>query len=226
MIKKDDLKDFGVKVDWRRSFITTDINPYYDSFVRWQFNRLKNHEKPKIKFGERYTVYSIKDGQACMDHDRSTGEGVGVQEYTGIKLEIIQDEITKPASEKDTYDGVPVGDLLAKNIDKFGGRKLYMVAATLRPETMYGQTNCFVGVDIEYGVYQVNDKECWICTERAAKNMAYQGLFEKRGEIVKLLDLKGSDLVGVPLKAPLTSYEKVYTLPMEGVSPKKVINKY
>lgn len=217
----DDLKHFGAKVDWRRSFITTDVNPYYDSFVRWQFNRLKNHEKPKIKFGERYTVYSIKDGQACMDHDRSTGEGVGVQEYTGIKLEILQDEITKPANEKDTYDGVPVGDLLAKNIDKFGGRKLYMVAATLRPETMYGQTNCFVGIDIDYGVYQVNDKECWICTERAAKNMAYQGLFEKRGEIIKLLDLKGSDLVGVPLKAPLTSYEKVYTLPMEGVSPKK-----
>jgi leucyl-tRNA synthetase len=24
-------------VDWRRSFITTDMNPYYDSFVRWQF---------------------------------------------------------------------------------------------------------------------------------------------------------------------------------------------
>lgn len=216
-----DLKDFGVKVDWRRSFITTDINPYYDSFIRWQFNRLKNHETPKIKFGERYTVYSIKDGQACMDHDRSTGEGVGVQEYTGIKLEILLNEITKPDSEKDTVKGVPVGDVISKNMDKFGGRKVYMIAATLRPETMYGQTNCFVGVDIDYGVFQANDKECWICTERAAKNMAYQGLFEKRGEIVKLLDLKGIDLVGVPLKAPLTSYEKVYTLPMEGVSPKK-----
>ena len=30
-----DLKDFGVFVDWRRSFITTDVNPYYDSFIRW-----------------------------------------------------------------------------------------------------------------------------------------------------------------------------------------------
>jgi len=32
---------FGTGVDWRRSFITTSINPYYDSFIRWQFNTLK-----------------------------------------------------------------------------------------------------------------------------------------------------------------------------------------
>jgi leucyl-tRNA synthetase len=31
----------GCGVDWRRSFITTDMNPYYDSFVRWQFWTLK-----------------------------------------------------------------------------------------------------------------------------------------------------------------------------------------
>ena len=36
-----DLKDFCTYTDWRRSFITTDKNPYYDSFIRWQFNTLK-----------------------------------------------------------------------------------------------------------------------------------------------------------------------------------------
>ncbi|KAK3783593.1 hypothetical protein RRG08_066857, partial [Elysia crispata] len=45
-----DLRRMGVKVDWRRSFITTDANPYYDSFVRWMFIRLK--ERNKIKFGK------------------------------------------------------------------------------------------------------------------------------------------------------------------------------
>ena len=30
-----DLKKFGVHTDWRRSFITTDKNPYYDKFIRW-----------------------------------------------------------------------------------------------------------------------------------------------------------------------------------------------
>ena len=43
---------FDLQVDWRRSFITTDANPYYDSFVRWQFVRLK--ERNKIKFGKRW----------------------------------------------------------------------------------------------------------------------------------------------------------------------------
>lgn len=36
-----DLQQFGIRTDWRRSFITTDANPYYDAFVRWQFNILK-----------------------------------------------------------------------------------------------------------------------------------------------------------------------------------------
>lgn len=44
----DDLKLLGAAIDWRRTFITTDKNPYYDSFVRWQFHILK--EKGKVKF--------------------------------------------------------------------------------------------------------------------------------------------------------------------------------
>lgn len=75
------------QIDWRRTFITTDINPYYDSFVRWQFNHLK--ARNKIAYGKRYTIYSPKDGQPCMDHDRSTGEGVGPQEYTLIKMKVV-----------------------------------------------------------------------------------------------------------------------------------------
>jgi len=30
-----DLKRLGVAVDHRRSFITTNLNPYYDSFIQW-----------------------------------------------------------------------------------------------------------------------------------------------------------------------------------------------
>jgi len=61
--------------DWRRSFITTARNPYYDQFIKWQFHHLK--ENGKIKFGKRYTIFSELDGQPCADHDRSKGEGVG-----------------------------------------------------------------------------------------------------------------------------------------------------
>ena len=36
---KVDLQSMGLAVDWRRTFVTTDVNPFYDSFVRWQFIR-------------------------------------------------------------------------------------------------------------------------------------------------------------------------------------------
>jgi leucyl-tRNA synthetase len=189
-LAEEDLKSLGVRVDWRRSFITTDANPYYDSFVRWQFIKLK--ERKKIKFGKRcntnsqhitvpqltdthsllysldlkggvkvacrrvkapvpthklfprlsnsplafrdnfrkgvavssvevlnacdlfrrhvaliyltrypwypkgsnplprHTIFSPLEGQPSMDHDRATGEGVGPQEYTLIKMKVVE----------------------------------------------------------------------------------------------------------------------------------------
>jgi len=46
-------------------------------------------EKSKIIYGKKYTIYSGLDGQPCADHDRASGEGVGPQEYTGIKIELL-----------------------------------------------------------------------------------------------------------------------------------------
>lgn len=40
-IAQSDITAFGGRVDWRRSFVTTPANPYYDSFVRWQMNKLR-----------------------------------------------------------------------------------------------------------------------------------------------------------------------------------------
>ena len=84
---KNDLISMGCHIDWRRSFITTDLNPFYDSFIRWQFRKLK--DLGKIKFGKRQTIFSVLDGQACLDHDRSSGEGVVPKEYTVIKLKVL-----------------------------------------------------------------------------------------------------------------------------------------
>jgi leucyl-tRNA synthetase len=153
---KEDCSRIGLAIDWRRSFITTDANPFYDSFVRWQMNRL--HELGKVKFGKRYTIYSVKDAQPCMDHDRQTGEGVGPQEYTAIKLEVV--DFTNAAKEKIKHVEHALKD-----------KRIYFVAATLRPETMYGQTCCFVGPKITYGMFE-NGTDVYICTPRAAKNMA------------------------------------------------------
>jgi leucyl-tRNA synthetase len=118
---QDDIKDMGCKVDWRRSFITTEVNPYYDAFIRWQFWTLK--AQGRVLFGKRYAVWSPKDGQPCADHDRASGEGFGPQEYTIIKM-----EVASPYPEK------------LKSLER-AGRKVFFAAATLRPETMYGQVS-------------------------------------------------------------------------------------
>lgn len=201
-----DLTNLGCRVDWRRSMVTTDANPYYDAFVRWQMNRLK--EMGKIKFGKRYTVYSPKDGQACMDHDRSTGEGVNVQEYTALKLRV--KEWAAPAQEK-VSSKIPEGG------------NVYFVPATLRPETMYGQNCCFVGPSIDYGVYEiVKGKEYYFVSDRAARNMAFQGVTPEWGVYPKVADLKGSDVVGTLVAAPLSVHKQgVRILPMESVKASK-----
>lgn len=195
----DDLKSFGLKVDWRRSFITTDANPYFDSFVRWHLYTLK--ERGRVKFGKRHTIYSPKDGQPCMDHDRQTGEGVGCQEYTLIKM-----RASEPFPEK---------------MKPLSGKDVFLVAATLRPETMYGQTNCWVHPDIKYVAIQTATGEVFVCTRRAARNMSFQDFTAENGKVDILLELSGQDIMGLPLKAPLTSYDVIYTLPMLTIKESK-----
>lgn len=44
----------------------------------------------RIVKDKRYTVFSPLDGQPCADHDRASGEGVGPQEYTLIKMKALE----------------------------------------------------------------------------------------------------------------------------------------
>lgn len=196
----EDMSKLGVKVDWRRSFITTPANPFYDAFVRWQFNHLRRKEK--IKFGKRYTIYSPKDGQPCMDHDRASGEGVGPQEYTLIKMQV-------------------VGSLPSK-LQAQQGKSIFLLAATLRPETMYGQTNCWLAPGITYLVFESAEPNVLFCTtRRAAINMSYQDLTGANGEIKVVAEVSGADLLGCKLKAPHTKYEYIYALPMMTIKEDK-----
>ncbi|CAA0820552.1 Unknown protein [Striga hermonthica] len=192
----EDLKAFGLGCDWRRTFITTDMNPYFDSFVRWQVRKLK--DMGKIVKDLRYTIYSPLDGQPCADHDRASGEGVIPQEYTLIKMEVISPFPPKMSSALE-------------------GKKVYLAAATLRPETMYGQTNCWVLPDGKYGAFEINDTEVFILTRRAALNLAYQKLSRVPEKPTCLVELTGQDLIGLPLKAPLACNDVIYTLPMLSV---------
>lgn len=206
-----DLDSMGARVDWRRQFVTTDANPYYDAFVRWQMNRL--HELGKIMYGNRYTLYSPKDGQPCMDHDRTEGEGIGPQEYSALKLQVKEwspemAELVKGKVEDDA--------------------KVYFVPATLRPETMYGQNSCFVGPKIKYGLFKLKEKEYIVVTKRAAWNMAFQGHFfcdkfpKTQDELPQVLEVQGSAFIGTLVNAPLSFHTAgIRILPMDSVSATK-----
>jgi leucyl-tRNA synthetase len=199
------LTDMGCAIDWRRSFVTTYENPYYDSFVRWQITRLK--ELGKIRFGKRYTVYSPKDGQPCLDHDRSEGEAVQVQEYAVLKCQVKQWSESAERALRSTQ--------LSEN------SKVYLVPATLRPETMYGQTNLFVSPEITYGIYHISDSEYFLMTDHAARNMAYQNIFLHWGEYRKAAQLKGSDIIGTLVSTPLSRRQEVYVIPMSSIKETK-----
>lgn len=71
------------------------------------------------------------------------------------------------------------------------GKPVFLVAATLRPETMYGQTNCWVRPDMKYVAFETADGEVYICTRRAARNMAYQGFTKEEGNLNILVELTG-----------------------------------
>ncbi|KAK9157061.1 hypothetical protein Scep_003635 [Stephania cephalantha] len=191
-LAQEDLKAFGLGCDWRRSFITTDMNPFYDSFVKWQMRKLK--EMGKIVKDMRYTIYSPLDGQPCADHDRASGEGVQPQEYTLIKMEVVPP--------------------FPPQLRSLEGRRVFLAAATLRPETMYGQTNSWVLPDGKYGAFEINETDVFILTERAALNLAYQKLSRFPEKPTSLLGLTGHDLIGLPVKSPLAFNEIIYCLPM------------
>ena len=64
-----DAKSMGFALDDRYSFRTTYLNPPYDAFVTWQFNKLK--EKGYVKKGKHPVVWCPKDNLPVGDHDRA-----------------------------------------------------------------------------------------------------------------------------------------------------------
>jgi leucyl-tRNA synthetase len=179
------LKRMGLSVDWRRSFITTPENPYYSKFVEWFLTKLK--KKGLIKYGNQYTVWSIKDNQACSDHARKTGEGVRPTRHTMFK--------------------VPIGD--SPSI-MFGSRTFLCGILNARDEdecannsecgsSMDGKyvelENVYVYPNVLYGIYELKNSDYVICDEQTAMILAYQGHTSKLGEIKKISEMKGTQLL-------------------------------
>lgn len=83
---KKDLESYGMSIDWRRQFITTDLNPRYDKFIKWQFNTLK--KKGLVVKGKHPVVWCPKENAPVGDHARSEGEGETPQEFLLFKHQL------------------------------------------------------------------------------------------------------------------------------------------
>jgi UDPglucose 6-dehydrogenase len=78
----------GCGVDWRRSFVTTDANPFYDAFVAWQMRTLK--AQGKIVKDKRLAVWGlafkpntddVRSSVAINLVERMVAEGANVVAY-------------------------------------------------------------------------------------------------------------------------------------------------
>ena len=165
---QEDLQALGLAVDWRRSFITTDQNPAYDTFIRWQFNRLR--EGDYLRKGSFPVVWCPERETVVGDHDRVSGEGETPQEYCLLK---------------------------------FRGDAGTLVAATLRPETVFGQTNLWVDGSGTYARARV-DGEVWVCSLQMPAKLRLQG-----HEVEELGTIAGRELIGQRYAPPGIDHELI-----------------
>lgn len=181
-----DYKSFGFLID-DRPFITT-IDKIYNRFITWQF--LKLEEKGLLKQGEYYATYCEHCGPVAVDpseSDISKGGNAEKVEYTLLKF-------------KTTLQNHP----------EYG--EVYIIAATLRPETVFGQTNLWIDPNVEYAIIKVGE-EVWIGSKPFARKLSFQK------ENVEPVDtIKGSELIGKHVLAPGINKE-IVVLPSKFCDP-------
>ena len=95
---------------------------------------------------------------------------------------------------------------------KFKCGDLYLVAATLRPETVYGQTNFWVNPDVEYVKVRRKD-EVWVISRPSYDKMRFQ-----KDDLVLDGTIKGTELIGRTCVAPVI-HREVPVLPATFCKP-------
>lgn len=80
---------------------------------------------------------------------------------------------------------------------KFKCGDVFLVAATLRPETVYGQVNFWVNPEVEY-VKMKKGSETWIVSPQAAEKLSYQ-----MDDISVIGKIHGKEMIGWMCQAPM-----------------------
>ncbi len=91
----------------------------------------------------------------------------------------------------------------------------YLVASTLRPETIFGCTNVWVNPQVEYVRARWNNEE-WIIAEKALEKLSLQG---KKFEIIE--KISGQTLIDKHVNNPLDEKIRIPILPASFVSAEK-----
>lgn len=120
-------------------------------------------------------------------------------------------EEMNPVGDHDLLEGegVAINEL---TLVKFRIGEDYLVAATFRPETLFGATNLWLNPDEEYIRIKIHD-ERWIITKKAFDNIIHQ---KKDAVIDSAID--ANELIGQYVKNPLTDKEHII-LPASFVDP-------
>ncbi len=125
-------------------------------------------EKDLVTVGSHPVKFCPKDNNPVTDHDLLEGEGVDIQEFFVIEYECTIEEET-----------------------------IFLPAATLRPETIFGVTNLWLKKNSTYVIAKVDGKQ-WLLSKEAARNLSYQ----KSIEIIREID--SSALEGKSVLNPIT----------------------
>ena len=120
-------------------------------------------------------------------------------------------EEMNPVGDHDLLEGegVAINEL---TLVKFKLGDDYLVAATFRPETLFGATNLWLNLDEDYVRIKVND-ERWVITRKAFDNVIHQ----KKDAVIES-DIDANQLIGKYVKNPLTDKEHII-LPASFVDP-------
>jgi len=162
---------------------TVTTNQDYNKFIEWQFKKL--NEK-KLLIQKPYFA------TACVVHGP-------------VAVDPSEMDLSKGGNaEKNEYTILKL---------KFEKENQFIVVATLRPETVYGQTNIWLDYNIDYYKIKVGN-EVWIGSKEFAEKLKYQ--MEDVNVIEKI---KGSDLVGRFVEPPLIK-RKIIILPSKFCDPK------
>lgn len=121
-----------------------------------------------ITRGKHAVLFSPAEGQAVGEHDIKGGDEINIE-------------------------------ILEFNLVKFRlSNEKYLVAATFRPETIFGATNVWINPNTIYVEAQISG-ETWIISKQAAWKLSFQDK-----EIKVIRELKGEELLGARVINPVT----------------------